>query len=132
MNSNRFLGRGLRFPLQTEAGKVATVEGDESIREAIYIILSTPLGERVMNLDFGCRIHELLFAPNNNSTSHLAVFYVKEALQKWEPRIEVNEVKAGFDPVHTNLLQIDIHYTIRSRNTRANLVYPFYLQGGGE
>ena len=130
MDQESFLGRGLRFPLQTEAGKVAMVDGETSIREAIRIILSTPLGARVMNLDFGCRIQELVFAPVNGATMNLAEHYVKEALTQWEPRIEVPEVTATADTSQRNVLLVNIAYTIRALNTKANLVYPFYLQGG--
>ncbi len=104
------------------------VAGDASVREAILIILSTPIGSRVMNYEFGCRIHELLFAPNNHATHGLAIHYVEAALRTWEPRIEVQQVDITVDPPEPNLMLIDIRYTIRTLNTDANLVYPFYLQ----
>jgi phage baseplate assembly protein W len=125
------LGRGWRFPLQLdEQGEVVYAEGEESIQEAIWIILSTAFGERLMHPDFGCGIHDLLFEPNNTSTSGLARFYVEDALQRWEPRIELEEVEVQADPGMPGLLLIGVAYRIRATDSRFNLVYPFYLTRG--
>jgi phage baseplate assembly protein W len=125
------LGRGWRFPLQLdEQGEVVYAEGEESIQEAIWIILSTAFGERLMHPDFGCGIHDLLFEPNNTSTSGLARFYVEDALQRWEPRIELEEVEVQADPGMPGLLLIGVAYSIRATDSRFNLVYPFYLTRG--
>jgi phage baseplate assembly protein W len=125
------LGKGWRFPLQLdEQGEVVYAEGEESIQEAIWIILSTAFGERLMHPDFGCGIHDLLFEPNNTSTAGLARFYVEDALQRWEPRIELEGVEVQADPGMPGLLLISVAYRIRSTDSRFNLVYPFYLTRG--
>jgi hypothetical protein len=103
---------------------------EEDIKEAIWIILSTALGERLMHPDFGCAIHDLVFAPNNTSTAALARFYVEEALVRWEPRIDVDEVEVQADPAHPNQLLISITYRVKTTDSRFNLVYPFYLTRG--
>lgn len=94
------------------------------------IILGTAKGERVMRPDFGCGINELVFAPNNTSTATLITFYIKEALLKWEPRIELLKVNAEADETEQNKLIITIDYMVKTTNTRDNLVYPFYLERG--
>lgn len=124
-----FLGNGIKFPFNTKGGAIATSGGEDLIRESVMLILGTAKGERVMRPDFGCGINELVFAPNNTSTATLIAFYVKEALLKWEPRIEVNEVQASPDRNEPEKLNINIAYTVKTTNTRKNLVYPFYLEG---
>jgi phage baseplate assembly protein W len=91
------------------------------------IILGTAYGERVMRPDFGCGLQELVFSVNDTSTASLAIFYVEEALKKWESRIEVIKVDAQTDPRENDRLNISIEYRDISTNTRNNLVYPFYL-----
>ena len=126
-----FLGRGWKFPVSIKDGKIVPSQGYDSIRESIMIILNTSKGERVMRPDFGCGINELVFAPNNTSTATLIAFYIKEALLKWEPRIELLNVNAEPDEIEQNKLIITIDYMVKMTNTKDNLVYPFYLERGG-
>jgi phage baseplate assembly protein W len=121
-------GRGWkhRFALD-EKGDVALSDGDENIQEAIWIILSTAFGERLMHPDFGCGIHDLVFAPNNTGTAGLARYHVEDALIRWEPRIDVDEVVVQAEPMQPELLIISVTYTVRANDSRYNLVYPFYL-----
>ncbi|MDW8282660.1 MAG: GPW/gp25 family protein [Myxococcales bacterium] len=107
---------------------MAQSQHEDLVRESILIILGTAPGERVMRPDFGCEIHELLFAPNNINTAGLAAHYVTEALEKWEPRIEDVHAQATPSPDEPNKLLIDISYKVRGSNVKRNLVYPFYLR----
>ena len=125
-----FLGVGLSFPFRTDNGKLAWSEYGDSIRESIILILGTAVSERIMRPDFGCKLHELTYSINDTSTASLAIFYVEEALKKWEPRIEIIKVDANADKAEGNKLNIFIEYRDISTNTRYNLVYPFYLQRG--
>ena len=87
-----FLGTGWAFPVSIDAhGRVALAHQERDIEEAIHIILLTPKGQRVMRPDFGCQVHDLIFAPNDATTAGLASYYVEEALGMWEPRIRVQE-----------------------------------------
>ncbi|MCK7494837.1 MAG: GPW/gp25 family protein [Comamonadaceae bacterium] len=97
------------------------------MRQAIQIVLSTARGERVMRPDFGCDLHELVFAPNDRATQAAAAFRVREALQAWEPRIDVLDVQAYASGDRGELLLIHVAYRVRSSDNRFNLVYPFYL-----
>jgi hypothetical protein len=125
------LGKGWKYPLQlNEQNEITLAEGEEDIQDAIWIILSTAFGERLMHPDFGCGIHELVFAPNNTGTAGLARFYVEDALIRWEPRIDVEEVEVQDDPTQRELLLISISYRVRTTDSRYNLVYPFYLTRG--
>ena len=132
MNDTReFLGIGWKFPLQvTPGGKMAQAKYEQRIEESIYLILSSGKGERVMLPDFGCGIHDLVFAPNNSMTLTIVVQTVRQALVAYEPRIDVLDVSAETAPEEPNLLLIRINYRIRANNALGNLVYPFYITEG--
>jgi phage baseplate assembly protein W len=128
-----FLGRGVVFPLRLDGtGQVPlTGSGDESIRQSIWTILGTAPGERVMRPDFGCGLHDLVFGVNSAGTAGAVAAAVREALQLWEPRIDVLDVYAAPDAEQANLLLVEITYRVRSNNSRFNLVYPFHLDQVG-
>ena len=90
------------------------------------MILLTPKGQRVMRPEFGSRLHDLIFAPNNATTAGLAAYYVEEALGMWEPRIRLQSVNANPDPLNPNMLQIEIRYEIKATHDSRALVFPFY------
>ena len=122
------VGRGWVFPPQIGAqGGIALTHERSEIDQAIYIILSTSPGERVMRPTFGCRLHELVFAPNNSHTAARARRYVEEALGMWEPRIRVIQVDVEQDAEADNTLVIGIRYEIKATHDQRSLVYPFYL-----
>lgn len=126
-----FLGIGWRFPIELGAGSsgIAQAPYEESVRQAIWIILGTARGERVLRPDFGCGIHDLIFAVNNATTAGLAAQAVRQALILWEPRIDLLDVQVTPKPAEPNALLIRIDYRVRATNTRFNMVYPFYLDG---
>ena len=126
--SQKFLGTGWKYPLKIDKrGDVSLSQYEENVKESIWIILSTAPGERLMHPDFGCNIHELIFAPNDASTAGLARFYVEDALVRWEPRIDVEAVEVQADLSKPELLLISIRYQVRTTDSRFNLVFPFYL-----
>ncbi len=123
-----FIGTGWKFPIRVNArGGLSFSRNEQDIEEAIWIILSTTKGERVMEPDFGCGIHDYVFMPNNPGTRGSIVYEVQKALAKFEPRIEVESVRVETFPDRENLLLIHVDYRVRANNTRRNLVYPFYL-----
>lgn len=131
MTENRdFLGRGWGFPVRTIDGRLAMAEGDEKVRESIWIILSTAPGERQMVPEFGCGIHDLVFQPNTPALHGVVQANVREALSRFEPRIDVLEVHVEAPAEEPALLLIRADYRIRANNAAYNLVYPFFLQEG--
>ncbi|MGW5647458.1 GPW/gp25 family protein [Saccharopolyspora sp. NPDC003752] len=125
--SERFIGRGWAFPMRVGAtGGIAMVEREQEIEEAIRLVLGTAPGERPMRPEFGCGIHEYVFAPSDGATAGRIAQEVRSALRRWEPRIDVTDVVVAFDTVEEGVLYIDVHYTLRATNDRRNLVFPFY------
>jgi len=126
-----FLGIGWKFPIQVTAdGKIARSKEETKIEESIYLILSTSRGERPMLTDFGCGLADLVFAPNNSQTQARVAVAVRQALVKWEPRIDVLDISAEASDEEPNLLLIHVSYRIRANNARGNLVYPFFVTEG--
>jgi phage baseplate assembly protein W len=130
--SREFLGRGWKFPVGMDHStrRIAMSEYEQDIREAIWIILSTAKGERIMRPDFGCGIHELVFAAMSTATVGLVESSVREALVTWEPRIEILNLDASMQQAHEGKLLVSIDYRVRETNNEFNLVYPFYLTEG--
>ena len=116
-----FLGKGWNFPFSFEPadGSVKFSSGVENIRQNLVIILGTRPGERQMMPDFGCKIHDLLFAPSNQATISMASNYVKEAVQNWEPRVEILDVKTSF--ATTGSIKIGLRYKIRATSAVQHL-----------
>ena len=130
LRNREFLGQGLAFPLQVNPrGAIALASGERDIEQSIRIILETAPGERVMRPEFGCRIHELVFAPNNAATEGLLIHYVKEALDRWEPRIEVLDIEVSTAANSQATLLAEIKYAIRDTHNERSIVYPFFLMG---
>ena len=135
------LGAGWHFPVRVDLrrpgerssvdrgrGGIALARHEEDIEQAIRIVLMTQHGERRMRPTFGCRIHELVFAPMNATTFGLMQRYVEEALAFWEPRIDV--VAVDVEPSsHDGWVDIAVRYSVRTTKDERTLVYPFYLIG---
>lgn len=131
--SEEFVGRGWAFPLRTDAtGGIALVSREREIEEAIRLVIGTSPGERPMRPEFGCRIHDYVFASADGATASAISAEVKAALRRWEPRIDVDEVTVSFDARDAAVMYIDIRYAIRRTNDRRNLVFPFYVIPGGD
>lgn len=128
-NDRDFLGKGLRFPVSVNLnGGVSSSALEENVRQCIFIILGTAPGERINRPDFGCQIHDLMFAPNNQLTAAMAGVYCEEAIYKYEPRVEAVTCHARPNPDEPNRLDIRIEYVIAGKNDKRNLVFPFYLK----
>ena len=134
MNADRqFQGTGWKFPVQTDVlGNIVVSRGEEDIRESLWIIISTARGERMMRPEFGCGIHDLVFASINTGTLGLVEANVQEALTLFEPRIDVLKVEASDKEAEQGRLLVSIDYRVRVTNNEFNLVFPFYLKEGRE
>ena len=128
-----FLGSGWKFPPRLDSrGRIELVHQEQDVEEAIRLILMTRKGERPMRPEFGSDLFSLQFAPNDAGTAGLARRYVREALARWEPRIDTLDIIAGPDPRHPARLVIEVRYRLRATNSERNLVFPFYIIPGEE
>jgi len=126
----RFGGRGWAFPVgvNTDGTIRTTSDEEETVRNAIWMIIGTSPGERVMRPDYGCGIDDHVFGEVGPATMAGIARDVAEALREWEPRIDVLDVQALPDPADRDALLVEITCRLRATNSRLNLVYPFYLE----
>jgi phage baseplate assembly protein W len=126
--SEDFVGAGWAFPLRADrTGSIALVSRERELEESIRLILGTAPGERPMRPEFGCGIHDYVYAPADAETAGRLGYDVRAALARWEPRIEVNDVVVSIDTDDRSLLYIDVHYSLAASNDPRNLVFPFYV-----
>lgn len=127
-------GTGWAFPIGLDGRSgVALTSGLQTIERSIRLILQTAKGERVMRPEFGSDLNLLVFAESNATTAGSADFYVREALDMWEPRIEVENVRVDWSQNNQGLMLIEITYRVKQTNDVRNLVFPFYtIPEGGE
>jgi uncharacterized protein len=125
--SEQFVGSGWTFPLRiSPTGGIALASGEQEIEESMRLVLGTAPGERPMRPEFGCAIHDLVFAPVNEQTAGHIQHAVHASLDRWEPRIEVHDVEVTAGP-DQSVLYIDVRYAIRGTNNPRSLVFPFYV-----
>jgi uncharacterized protein len=117
----------------TPAGGVAMLAGDAVIRQSLMLLLATIPGERVMRPLYGCPLDRLVFAPNDATTAGLAIHYVRQAIQRWEPRVTILRLDAGADPSGAaERLRIWLEYRVRLSQARGELSFALDLSGVNE
>ena len=122
------LGSGLAFPLQIDPhGSIALARGEEDVDQAIALILSTAPGERPMRPEFGCQVHDFIFDTLDAATVGKMESAIRAALDRWEPRIEVDRVEFDLARSGDGEVLTTISYRLRATNNKRNLVYPFYV-----
>jgi phage baseplate assembly protein W len=128
MTGEPFLGTGWRFPILPDAsGRLSYAEGEDSIAQCLVVLLQTAVGDRVMRPDFGTQAPELVFAPGSEQNLRALEQTIRVAVRDFEPRVDLEEVQAEADPTAEFRVNVSIIYRIRRSNTKANLVFPFYL-----
>ena len=123
-----FIGRGWAFPLHADAaGDIAMAEREHVVERSIRLILGTAYGERPMRPEFGCGIHDHVFGSVDVTTAGQLAYEVRASLERWEPRIDLEDVGVLLDPDNAGVVYIDIRYTLRGSYDLRNLVFPFYV-----
>ena len=127
--ADTFLGRGWAFPVTfgNQGRSVAVAEAEDDIRQSLEILLSTRVGERVLNPTFGWKRDALVFEPMATSFAAYLAREIETAVLFFESRVDLNRVDFEAEPNRTGLVMIRLDYTVRTTNTRTNLVYPFYV-----
>lgn len=130
INSNTsFLGRGWSFPptFVKETKEVLMTQDEEDIKKSLEILLSTTIGERFLQPQYGCNLDNYVFEPMNAATQTSIKITVKNAILIYEPRIKLVSVQLDNSFINEGRIDIAVEYDIITTNTRFNLVYPFYL-----
>lgn len=131
--SASFLGTGWAFPPEfaRESGTVRMVSDEEDVRQSLQILISTSVGERLLQPTYGCDLRQHLFDPMDESMVAYVADLVRMAIVRHEPRVTVNRVDVRNDAVN-GLMLVEVDYTVRSTNSRSNLVYPLYKSEGAD
>jgi len=126
-----YLGQGLAFPLRvTGHGRIATARAEAKIEQAVWLIMATAVGERVMRPNYGCGVHDMLFDPNNIAAQARMGDHVRRSLTEQEPRIAVLDVTVESSPADPSAVLIRVDYRIHENNAIASLVYPYFVTEG--
>lgn len=125
----QFMGRGWSFPVTfgNQGRSVVMADAEEDIRQSLAILLSTSVGERVLRPTFGWKRDALMFEPLSTSFASYLASEIETAILFFESRIELHRVNFESTPGQEGLVLIKLDYTVRTTNTRTNLVYPFYV-----
>lgn len=129
---NSFLGVGWSFPptFVRETNSALLVAGEVDVRESLWTILSTSLGERVMLPEFGSQLFEMVFESATLSFETQLEDAIRTAILNWEPRVDVNRITVQANSSLDGVVMVEVDYTIVQINTRSNLVFPFNIQEG--
>lgn len=126
-----FIGKGFRFPIMPgPTGALSWSEADENVEQSLRLLLMTRIGERVMRAGFGSRLGEMVFRPGSAQNLRSIEREVSDAILKFEPRVEVLEVRAEADELDATRITVALSYRVRRTNTRESLVFPFYVVRG--
>ena len=98
----------------TPAGRIDMVEDADAVHQSILMLLGTSPGERVMRPDYGCLLRRVIFSPNDDTTAGLAIHYVRSALERWEPRVDVLRVDALADARDPGRLEVVLDYRVKT------------------
>lgn len=115
----------------TPRGGLDTISDRAGVRQALLLLLLTRPGERVLRPTYGCELHKLLFWPNDDTTAGLAIHYVRQAIERWEPRVDRVRVDAQRNPETDSRLDITLAYRVRSTGDEDRLSVQLNLEGGG-
>jgi len=111
-------------------GGIEMIEGKAAVRQAIFTLLATRPGERVMRPNYGCNLHRLVFSPNDDTTAGLAIHYVRQAIERWEPRVEIIRLDSSRSEAIPGLLELYLEYRVRATLQTERIAYAFDLTGG--
>jgi uncharacterized protein len=133
-SSNDFLGKGWSFPptFSLESTTVNMEEKETDIEQSLHILLTTAVGERVMQPKYGCNMDTLLFEPLNTSVKTIMIDKIKTAILFFEPRIDAKKIDLNMQDELTGQLLVEIEYIVRATNSRFNFVFPYYITEGSE
>ncbi len=132
--SNDFLGKGWSFPpsFNAQSKTVEITEKEIDINRSLQILLTTTVGERVMEPKYGCNMEELLFEPLNTSTKTIIIDKIKTSILYFEPRIDAKSIFLNTQNELEGEVLVEIEYEVRATNSRFNFVFPYYKKEGSE
>ena len=127
---NPILGHGWPFPMTAETSGKSLLGGAEKVEQSLRLILFTAPGERVLQPEFGCGLRDLVFRPNTVTFRAQLADIVREAITRWEPRVDLIDVIVETSVASPTLVDLHISYRLRETNQVFNRIYPLVLSEG--
>lgn len=125
---NDFKGTGWKFPvIFNQSNEVSLISNEENIKQSIFLLLSTSLKERIGDPEFGINLNEFLFVQLDEGLGFQIKNLLLKTLQKYEPRVVIDDIEIQNDFRQSNQLNIIISYTVKDTNSRSNMVFPYYI-----
>ena len=115
----------------SRTGAIKMLTDSASVRQALLILLTTRPGERVMRPAYGCDLHRLVFSPNDATTHGLAMHYVRRAIERWEPRVEILDLDANASREDPARMDVRLLYRVRRTLEQDELTLSVLLTEGG-
>lgn len=131
-DGKEFLGTGWSFPpsFDINTQSVWMVSAEDDIEQSLRIIITTRVGERIMQPSFGASMDDVMFESITLSLASLVEDRIKTAIFQFEPRVDLNNVLVSNDQQNEGVVLIEVDYTVVATNTRRNIVFPYYLNEG--
>lgn len=131
-NKDNFLGKGWAFPVQfgDPINGVKMLSDAEEIKQSLFILLSTQVGERVTRPSFGNHLMEIVSHPKLSALENRIKDLIYLAITRHEPRIDIQRIELNYPEGRESMIHIHLMYQIRQTNVRSNIVYPFYFAEG--
>ncbi len=124
-----YLGQGIKFPLSVDNyGKISLQSDLQLVRQSIVRILNTPVGSCFMNRDFGSHIYDLQFEPNDDILKSLLDYFITDAVEKWEGRVELLDVSIYDDAKKPEQVNCSVTYKLKQSEEIDSFIYPFYKE----
>jgi phage baseplate assembly protein W len=125
---NDFLGKGWSFPptFDNVSGEVMMTYSTEDIERSLEILLSTKVGERLMEPKYGCDMDDLVFEAIDTGLKTFIIDSIKTAILYFEPRIDAQKIELNMTNELEGVILVEIDYVVRATNSRFNFVYPYY------
>lgn len=127
-----YLGTGWSFPPYFNKSRktLEVVSDEEDIKQSLEILLTTQLGERVMNPTYGAGMNPMIFEPLTTNVRTFMTEMVRRAIVRYEPRIKLETIEMNDSGELEGRVLIEVTFTIKETNSRANFVFPFYINEG--
>lgn len=114
----------------SRTGAIDMVSEAAAVRQGLLLLLTTVPGERVMRPTYGCELYRLAFAPNDATTHGLAIHYVRRAIERWEPRVDVLDIDATTNTQAPHRMDVWLSYRVRRTLQQDALTLTVRLEQG--
>lgn len=130
--SNELYTAILSWPMNgvnPQSGRLEYSENEQSINECLLNIMLTSPGERIMRPEFGAGLMNFIHQPNNLSTRQMIARTIRDALERWEPRIRLDSVNVVADDSDAARINIELKYQSLLNNNQYSLQFQMNLSG---